>query len=295
MKFRFVLTVVFGLALGAAAWAQDDNPAPNQAPGPGQGQGSGYGGGYGRRGGRGGMGAGRGVTGTVTEVAADHFTMKSFAGETYTVNYSANTRVLRQVAGGRGEGRGMRRGGQEGGGQDMGQGMGQDMGQDMGQGMGQGMGGGRGMYGGGGGNPPQVIKASDIKVGDAIAAMGEIDAGAKSVGAVAIVQLDPERAKQMQEMEANFGKTWLMGRVTAIDGVKVTLTGPDNNAHTFVADENTDFRERRNPITLADIQVGDMVRANGAMKDGAFTATAVNVMRAPQRGDSTVPRNGPPQ
>jgi len=40
------------------------------------------------------------------------------------------------------------------------------------------------------------------------------------VGAVVVLQLDPERAKQIREMEANFGKTWLMGKVTAINETK---------------------------------------------------------------------------
>jgi hypothetical protein len=154
--------------------------------------------------------------------------------------------------------------------------------------MGQGM--------GGGGNPPQPIKATDIKVGDAIGAMGEVDAAAKQVGAVVIVQMDPERAKQMMEMQANYGKTWIQGKVTAIDGVKVTVMGVvDNAPHPFVADENTTFRKRRDPITLADIQVGDMVRAEGALKDGTFTATSVSVMVMPQGGGPSVPRAGSPQ
>ena len=67
---------------------------------------------------------------------------------------------------------------------------------------------------------PQAIKASDIKVGDAIGASGEIDANAKSVGAVVIFQIDPERAKQMREMQANYGKTWIMGKVTAINELR---------------------------------------------------------------------------
>jgi archaellin len=100
----------------------------------------------------------------------------------------------------------------------------------------------------------------------------------------------------MEEMRANYGKTWVMGKVTAIDGVKVTIAGSiDNLPRAFVADENTTFRKRREPITLADIQVGDMVRAEGALKDGAFTATAVNVMVMPQGGAPSVPRNPPPQ
>jgi hypothetical protein len=197
---------------------------------------------------------GRGVLGTVTEVAADHYTIKTDAGLTYTIHYSVNTRILRQQPGTRGPGGG--NGGQRG------------------------QGGGEG-----GGNPPAAIKPTDIKVGDAITAMGEMDANAKSVGAVAVIQLDPERARQLREMQANYGKTWIAGKVTAIDGVKVTLMGAmDNTAHSFVADENTTFRKRRDPITLGDIQVGDTVRVEGALKDGAFLATTVNAMGQPPAG-----------
>ncbi len=216
-----------------------------------------------------GMAGGRGVMGTVTEVAADHYMVKTEAGDVYTVHFSANTRIMKQPPGMRGPGEG--RGG------------------------GQGRGGG-GMGMGRGGNPPQEIKATEIKVGDAVGAMGELDATAKSMGAVAIVQLDPERARQMAEMQANYGKTWIQGKVTAIDGVKVTLMSSiDNAAHDFVADENTTFRKRRDPITLADIQVGDMVRAEGALKDGTFAATTVNVLGMPQGGPPSAPRNSPPQ
>jgi hypothetical protein len=125
--------------------------------------------------------------------------------------------------------------------------------------------------------------------------MGEVDATAKSVGAAVVLQIDPERAKAMREMQANYGKTWLMGKVTGIDGVKVTLMGAvDNAAHTFVADENTTFRSRREPITLGDIHVGDTVRAEGSVKDGAFVATAVSAMGPPPGGGVGAPRNGPP-
>jgi Domain of unknown function (DUF5666) len=274
MKIRFACTLFIGLALAAAACAQEATPATPDGQNSGLGQDGGMGGGMGRgmRGGQMGMMMGRGVSGTVTAVAADHYTIKSFQGESYTIHFSANTRIMKQPAGMRGgQGSGV---GSSGGGRD---------------------GGWQGRRGeGGGGNPPQQIKATDIKVGDAIGTMGDVDASAKSVGAMAIMLLDPERVKQMQEMEANYGKTWLMGKVTAIDGVKVTLTGGvDNAAHTFVADENTTFRKRRDPITLADIQVGDMVRVDGAVKDGAFSATAVNDMGVP--GEARVPRNDAPQ
>lgn len=224
--------------------------------------------------------AGRGLMGTVTEVAADHYTIKTDAGDVYTVHYSVNTRIFKMPPGTRGEGSG------QGGGQNRGQ----DRGQDRGQGSGQ----DRGI--GYGGNPPQQIKATDIKAGDVIEVRGETDAAAKSVGAVAIVQLDPGQVKQIRDMEANYGKTWLMGKVAAIDGVKVTLMGVvDSAPHSFVADENTTFRRRRDPITLADIQVGDTIRADGVVKDGVFTATTVGLMGMTQGETRAVPRSQVPQ
>lgn len=260
MNIRIAAVLLLAFSLSAAASAQDQDSGSAAPPSSGQASGQssrGSGGGYGQggRGGMGGMGMmGRGLSGTVTEVAPDHYTVKSFSGDTYTVHFDANTRILKQVA-------------SEGGGQQSGQDQSQDQGQQRGQ--------GRRFRG----NPSQPIPAGDIKVGDVISSMGDVDASAKTVGARAIVLLDPERARQMQQMEANYGKTWLMGKVTAIDGVKITLTGSmDNAPHSIVADENTTFRRRRDPITLADIQVGDNVRAEGAVKDGVFTATTVGDM-----------------
>lgn len=285
MNLRLASTVVLGLALGLTAAAQDANSAqaPAQQPG---------GGWQGQRGGRGpgaGFGVGgRSLMGTVTEATADHYTIKTATGETYTVHFTTSTRIFKQAAG-RGFGRGQGRG--QGGAAGEGQGAQPD---EPGQGIGsnQGQGGGRGY---GRGNPPQQLQPSDIKLGDAINVMGPVDANAKSVAATAIVQIDPERAQQMAQMQANFGKTWLVGRVTAIEGVKVTLTGSmDSAPHSFVADENTTFRKRRAPITLADIQVGDMVRADGAIKDGVFVAATVNAMTLPPGGPTNMPRNGPP-
>jgi hypothetical protein len=148
----------------------------------------------------------------------------------------------------------------------------------------------------GGGRPVQAseIKASEIKVGDAIAALGEVDSSTLSVGAVGIVLLDPERTRLMKHMQANYGKTWLMGKVTAIDGTKITIAGAlDNQPYTLQADENTYFRERRQSIALAGIHVGDMVRAEGGMKGSDFAVRLVNVMPLPL--NARLPRNAQPQ
>jgi preprotein translocase subunit YajC len=259
MRFRFAALPALALALGIAALAQDTTnttPPPQANPNP-PAQAPGAHPGMGRGGNRSWAGfmAGRGVIGTVTEVGSDHYTLKTELGDTYTVHFSANTRVIKQPP----------------------------------QRMNQGSGMGTGMR-----TPPQEIKATDIRVGDAIAATGEVDAGAKSVGAMTVIKIDPEHAREMREMEANFGKTWLMGKVTEVKDTQVTLQSQvDNAAHTFVADENTTFRRRREPVTLADLQVGESVRVEGAVKEGVFVATAVSVMGPPATA-GPAERPGPP-
>lgn len=234
MRIGIFPAIVLCLALGAA-YAQDANsPAAAQSQGV-----------WGM------TGAGQGLIGTVTAATAEHYTIKTDTGETYTVHFSVNTRTMKQIVQRRGEERSA--------------------------------------------NPPVPLKPDAIKVGDVIAANGEVDAAAKSVGAVFIVQLDPERARQLREMEASYGKTWLMGRITAIDGVKVTLEGVrDRMPYHFMTDENTTFRRQREPITVADMKVGDMVRVEGAVKDGTFLATTVGDMGSPQEGTTMMPRGNPP-
>ncbi len=274
MKVRLLPAIFLAVAFIAVARSQDSGSVPPA----GQNAGPGSGGSYGQRGGRGGFGGGmgmmgRGLMGAVTGVAADHYTIKTGAGEVYTVHFTADTRIIKQVAG-------MHRGGD---------------GQGEGEGASQGQWGGMGRGNGGGGGPQQ-ISASDIKVGDSIGVMGDIDATAKSASAMRIVLLDPAVVEQMRAMEANFGKTWLQGKVTAIDGTKITLVGVlDNAPHTVVADENTTFRKRREPVTLADIQIGDTIRVEGATKGGVFTASSVNVAGMMGGETPSVPRNSSPQ
>ncbi|WP_263356232.1 DUF5666 domain-containing protein [Acidicapsa ligni] len=238
----------FALVTAGALHAQD-SPQPSDGNGSGQRRG---GGGGGMRG----MAGARGILGTVSEVTAEHYTVKTDSGETYTVHFSANTRILKQPAGAG------RQPGQAGERQ-------------------QGQGGER--------QQPLPIKSTDIKVGDAITAGGEIDADAKSVGAIFILQLDPERAKEMRAMQANYGKTWLAGRIIKIEDTKITIDGVvDHAPHLIAVDENTSFHKRRDAITLADIKPGDSLRAEGAMKDGAFLATTVNAMEPRTPGERGV-------
>jgi hypothetical protein len=267
-----------------AAVAQSGSDAP-QAQQQGRGRGMGGFGGF--------PGGGRGVLGTVTEATAEHYTIKTDSGEVYTVHFSPNTRIMKQ-----GPGRGMGQGAGQGQGQAGGSGAGSGAGSGDASGNGSGNGSGRRRGGGGsedGGNrpAPQTIKPTDIHVGDIITAGGEMDAASKSIGAIFIALVDPERAKQMREMQANYGKTWLAGRVTAIKDTTITIEGMvDHTPHAIAVDENTSFHQRRDAITLADIQPGEQLRAEGAVKGGVFLATTVTAMQPQNRESGQGPGAG---
>jgi len=210
-----------------------------------------------------GIGGGRGVLGTVTEVTPEHYTIKTDAGHSLVVHYSVNTRIVKQLAG-RGPGAGQA--GRRNASRD------EEDGERV---------------------PPQALKPTDIKVGDIITAGGEMDEAGKSLGAVFVAVIDPERAKQMRQMEADFGKTWLGGRILAIDGTTITIDGMvDHVKHAIEVDENTSFRNRRDSITLADIQPGEQLRADGSVQGGVFRATVITAMEPRSRPQWSGDQNG---
>ncbi len=155
----------------------------------------------------------------------------------------------------------------------------------------------------------QPVKVADIKAGDNVGAMGVLDAPAKTVHALGIFVVDAEQAKKMRE---NLGKTYIAGKITAIDldGLKLTVQRSDNVSQVIAVDEGTSFRrggrmmmsmmngtgpvDSNSPargagsgsgaaagggesITLADIKVGDMVAGPGALKNGVFVPTQLGV------------------
>ncbi len=275
---------VFAMAAGGAVQAQQSQQDPGEQGQKNRGQQQAPGGkGRPGRGGGGWMGAGmrdglpggaRGLMGAVTEAGADHFVVKTETGELYTVHFSVNTRIMRQPAGGRrlnfdgnlaSEASGSRpRGGNGAGGDDSADSLDRQV--------------------------PATIKPLDIKVGDLITAGGEMDVAQKSVGAIVIMQIDAERAKELREMQANFGKTWLAGRITSIEGTRITIEGMlDRASHAIDVDENTSFRQRRESITLADIKPGEQLRAEGSNKDGNFRATVINAFQPQGRDQPTAP------
>jgi hypothetical protein len=87
----------------------------------------------------------------------------------------------------------------------------------------------------------QPVKMADIKVGDGVGAMGVLDPATKTVHAVFVGVIDAEQMKKARE---NMGKTYITGKVTAIDmdALKVTVMRPDGVSQVIGVDEQTSFK-----------------------------------------------------
>ena len=155
-----------------------------------------------------------------------------------------------------------------------------------------------------------TIKASDIKAGDGLMAMGNLDAPNKTLHAAMVIAVDAAQMKQLEEQRkqamASLGKTNIIGRVTAVDmdNATITVERPDGVSQTIGFDEGTSFKRGRpsfgggfgmggggaagssatapadtgESITLADVKVGDRVGGPGEVKNGRFVAKQLMVM-----------------
>ncbi|HLI76973.1 MAG TPA: hypothetical protein VKV02_08500 [Acidobacteriaceae bacterium] len=85
------------------------------------------------------------------------------------------------------------------------------------------------------------VKVSDLHPGDGLMAVGNLDGGTKTLHAAMIFAED---AAQVKAMRDNLGKTYITGRVTAIDldNAKMTVERADHVAQTIGFDEGTSFK-----------------------------------------------------
>lgn len=154
----------------------------------------------------------------------------------------------------------------------------------------------------------ETEKVSDIKTGDAVMAAGNLDAPNKTLHAAMVGVTDAATVKAMKE---NMGKTYIIGKVTAIDvdNAKMTVERQDKVSQTIGFDETTSFKHGRvgmgmmggmgggrpggngnaqadsgESITLADIKIGDLVSGQGSVKGGTFVPTTLTVMTPGQGG-----------
>ncbi|MCU1320987.1 MAG: hypothetical protein JWM43_636 [Acidobacteriaceae bacterium] len=158
----------------------------------------------------------------------------------------------------------------------------------------------------------QPVKFGDIKAGDGLGAMGVLDVPMKTVHAVFVTVIDAEDVKKARE---GMGKVYIVGKVTAIDEVKLTILRTDGVSQAIEVDETTSFKKggrglammmngggmgmgggggrsggeapanaarpgggAGESITLADVKVGDTVAGQGAVKHGVFVPTELGVM-----------------
>jgi hypothetical protein len=145
-----------------------------------------------------------------------------------------------------------------------------------------------------------AAKLTDLKVGDGVIAVGNLDGPNGTMHAAMLFATDAEQTKALRE---NLGKTYITGKVTAIDMTNATITveRPDHVSQTIGLDETTSFRRgSRNggqlaasapsasnaqtdpasteSITLADIKVGDHVHGVGALKAGVFVPAQLTIL-----------------
>jgi hypothetical protein len=93
----------------------------------------------------------------------------------------------------------------------------------------------------------QPVKVAEIKVGDGIGAMGVLDAPTKTVHAVFVAVIDAEDVKKARE---GMGKVYIIGKVTGIDEVKVTVLRSDGVSQTIEVDEGTSFKRGGRDMAL---------------------------------------------
>ena len=169
-----------------------------------------------------------------------------------------------------------------------------------------------------------TVKVADLKVGDGLMAVGNLDTPNKTLHAAMVMAQDAADVKKARE---NLGKTYIMGKVTAIDAdnAKMTVKRPDGVEQTIGFDETTSFKRGRagrggggfgggfgggggaeapatapaptgESITLADVKVGDQVAGQGALKSGVFVPAQLTVATPGQgrrRGGEGGPNGAP--
>jgi len=160
-----------------------------------------------------------------------------------------------------------------------------------------------------------TVKVADLKVGDGLMAMGNLDAPNKTMHAAMVFAQDAADVKKMRE---NLGKTYIIGKVTAIDAddARMTVMRQDGVSQTIGFDETTSFKRGRpgrggggfgggdasasaaptpsaESITLADIKVGDQVGGQGSVKNGVFVPTLLTVGTPGRRRGEGQPNAAP--
>jgi hypothetical protein len=87
----------------------------------------------------------------------------------------------------------------------------------------------------------EAVKLTDLKPGDSVTAMGTVDASAKTVQAMMVNAID---AVTVQKAKDEMGKSYITGKVTAIDldNAKLTVMRTDQVSQVIGLDEGTSIQ-----------------------------------------------------
>lgn len=143
----------------------------------------------------------------------------------------------------------------------------------------------------------QDAKLTDFKVGDLVMVRGDENPDhsvtAKMVGGRTG---GPGGGGGMMWAAGTLGKDYVVGEVKSVDPPKISVLRTDNVTQTIELNEESSLRRGRESITMADIQVGDHLMAQGALQNDVFVPKGVMVMNAEQwkrMQEMAVQFNGP--
>jgi len=128
----------------------------------------------------------------------------------------------------------------------------------------------------------QQIKLSDVKPGDSVTARGTVDAAKKTVQAMMVMDVD---AATLAKAKENMGKTYITGRITAIDAdnLKLTIQRTDNVSQVIAVDEGTSFQRGTRGVAA------DVAAAGGMAMGGGFGGRGMGGGRQGQNGAQAAP------
>jgi hypothetical protein len=135
----------------------------------------------------------------------------------------------------------------------------------------------------------EQAKIGDIHVGDMVGAGGEIDPANKTVHALFVSVVDAEQVKKMRE---SLGKTWISGKVTAIDDTKLTILRSDKVSQVIEVDEDTSFKRGGRGMQMMMQGDGGAGGGGWAGRNGGQRAAGSGIGSGPGSGNGTAPDNG---
>jgi hypothetical protein len=136
----------------------------------------------------------------------------------------------------------------------------------------------------------QTLPLSGVQSGDEVMAMGLPDADKHEVHAMMVMDVS---AADVAKAKANMGKTYIVGRITAIDETKLTIMRSDKVSQAIQLDETTSMHKggRMNPeaIQALGLDAGMMGGGMGGMGGGMGMGGPGGGRRGGQAG--TAPAN----